>query len=78
LLHPLRLVVELPVVPIHCIRGDDIVVEGIGWACHFSVLNKCREVFSAQKAKDAIGVAVVIPYILQNLLRTIQVIKKKY
>jgi hypothetical protein len=29
LLHPLHLVVELSVVPIYCIGGDDVVVEGV-------------------------------------------------
>jgi hypothetical protein len=55
LLHPLRLVVELPVVPIYCIEGDGVVVEGEGWARHSGVLDKSREVFPAQKAEDAIG-----------------------
>jgi hypothetical protein len=45
LLQPLRLVIEFPVVPIYCIRGDDVVVEGVGWAHHSGVLNKYREVF---------------------------------
>jgi hypothetical protein len=61
LLHPLRLVVEFPVVPVYYIKGDDVVVEGVGWSCHSSVLNQSREVFPSQKAEDAIGVAVVTP-----------------
>jgi hypothetical protein len=55
------LVVELSVVPIHCIGGDSLVVKGIGWAHHSDLLNKSREVFPAQKAEDAIGIAVVTP-----------------
>jgi hypothetical protein len=39
LLHPLRLVVEFPVVPVYCIGGDDVVVEGLGWARHSGVFN---------------------------------------
>jgi hypothetical protein len=78
LLHPLCLVVEYPIVPIYCIGGDSVVVEGVGWARHSGVLNQSREVFPSQKADDAIGVAVVIPYILHNLPRPIQVINKKY
>jgi hypothetical protein len=78
LLHLLHLVVELFVVSIHCIGGDGVVIEGIGWAHHSGVLNKSREVFLTRKAKDAIGVAVVTPCILQNLPRPVQVIKKKY
>jgi hypothetical protein len=77
-LHPLRLVVEFPVVPVYCIRGDGIVVEGVGWARHSGVLNQYREVFPAQQVEDAIGVATVTPSILQNLPRPIQVINKKY
>jgi hypothetical protein len=46
-LHLLRLVVELSVVPIYYIRGDNVVVEGIGQDRHSSVLNKTREVFPA-------------------------------
>jgi hypothetical protein len=34
LLHPLRLVVEFTVVLVYCIRGDGVVVEGVGWARH--------------------------------------------
>jgi hypothetical protein len=78
LLHPLRLVVEFPVVPIYCIRGDAVVVEGVGWVRHSDVLNQCIEVFAAQKAEDAIGVAAVTPCILHNLPRPVQVINKKY
>jgi hypothetical protein len=76
LLHLLHLVVELSAVLIHFIGGDDVMVEGIGWAHHSSALNKSMEVFPG-KVKDAIGVAIVTPCILQNLPRPIQVIKKK-
>jgi hypothetical protein len=78
LLHPLHLVVEFPVVSVYCIGGDDIVVEGVGWALHFGVLNQSKDVFSTQKAEDVIRVAVVTPCILHNLPRPIQVINKKY
>ena len=78
LLHPLRLVVEFSVVPIYCIGGDSVVVEGVGWSHHSGVLNQSREVFPAQKVEDAIGVAVVTPCTLQNLPRPFQVIKIKY
>jgi hypothetical protein len=78
LLHSLCLVVEFPAVPVYCIRGDDVVVEGVGWDHHSGVLNQSREVFPAQKAEDAIGVAAVTPCILHNLSRPIQVINKKY
>jgi hypothetical protein len=78
LLHPLCLGVEFPIITIYCIGGDDIVVEGVGWAYHFGVLNQSREVFPAQKDKDAIGVAVVTSCILHNLPRPVQVIKKRY
>jgi hypothetical protein len=54
LLHPLRLIVEFPTVPVYCIGGDGIVVEGVGWTRHFDVLNQSREVFPVQKAEDAI------------------------
>jgi hypothetical protein len=49
------------------------VVEGVGWARarHSSVLNQSKEVFPAQKVEDTIGVAVVTPCILHNLLRSI-------
>jgi hypothetical protein len=77
LLHPLRLV-EFPVVLVYYIGGDDVVAEGVGWACHSSVFNKSREVFPAQKAEDAIGVAAVTPCILHNLTRPAQMIIKKY
>jgi hypothetical protein len=76
LLHSLRLGVEFPTVLIYCIGGDNIVVEGVGWACHSGVLNKSREVFPAQNAEDAIEIATVTPCILQNLPRHVQVIKK--
>jgi hypothetical protein len=78
LLHPLYLVVEFPVVPVYCIGGDDVVVEGVGWARQSGVLNQSREVFPAHQAKDAIGVVVVTPSILHNLPRPVQVINKKY
>jgi hypothetical protein len=78
LLHLRRLVVEFPVVPIYCIRGDGVVVEGIGRVRHSGVLNKTMVVFPTQKAENAIGVAFVTPYILHNLPRLVQVIKKKY
>jgi hypothetical protein len=77
LLHSLCLVVEFLVVPIYCIGGDDIVVEGVGWARHSSILNQSKEVFTAQKADDAIGIATVTPCILHNLPRPVQVINKK-
>ena len=47
LLHPLRLVVELSAVPIYCIGGDGVVVEGVCWARHSGVLDKSREVYGA-------------------------------
>jgi hypothetical protein len=78
LLHPLCLVVEFLVVPVYCIGGDGIVVEGVGWACHSGVINQSREVFPAQQAEDAIGVATMTPSILHNYPRHVQVINKKY
>jgi hypothetical protein len=60
-LHPLRLVIEFSAVPIYCIGGDGVVVEGVGWARHSGVLNQSREVFPAQQAEDAIGVATMTP-----------------
>jgi hypothetical protein len=78
LLHPLRLVVEFLAIPINYIGGDGVVVEGVGWARHSSILNQSREVFPAHKAVDAIGVVAVTPCILNNLLRHVQVINKKY
>jgi hypothetical protein len=78
LLHPLHLVIEFSVVPVYCIGGDGVVVEGAGWARHFVVLNQSREVFSAQQAQDAIGVVTMIPNILHNRPRPVQVINKKY
>jgi hypothetical protein len=71
LLHPLRLVVEFPVVLVYCIGGDDIVVEGVGWARHSGILNQFREVFPTQQADDAIGVATMTPSILHNHPRLI-------
>jgi hypothetical protein len=78
LLHSLRLVVEFLVVPIYCIGGNGVVVEGIGWVCHSGVLNQSREVFPTQKVEEAIGVAGVTPCIIHNLPRPVQVINKKY
>jgi hypothetical protein len=78
LLHPLRLVIEFPVVLVYCIRGDGVVVEGVGWARHSGVLNQSREVFSAQQPEDAIGEATMTPSIIHNRPRPIQVINKKY
>jgi hypothetical protein len=54
LLHPLRLVVEFPIVSVYCIGGDGVVVEGVGWARHSGVLNQSREVFPAQQAEDVV------------------------
>jgi hypothetical protein len=76
LLHPLCRVVEFHAIPIYCIGGDDIVVEGVGWARHFGLLNQSKEVFHAQKAEDAIGVATVTVYILHNIPRPVQVVRK--
>jgi hypothetical protein len=42
-------------VPVYCIGGDGVVVEGEGWARHSDVLHKSREVFPAQQTEDAIG-----------------------
>jgi hypothetical protein len=78
LLHPLRLVIEFPVIPIYCIGGDGIVVEGVGWARHSGVLNQSREVFPAQQAEDAIVGATMTPNIIHNRPRPVQVINKKY
>ena len=61
LLHPLCLVVEFLAVPIYFIVGDDVVVEGVGWARHSGVLNKSKEVFPALKVDNVIGFAVVTP-----------------
>ena len=57
LLHPLRLVIEFPAVPVYCIGGDGVVVEGEGWARHSGVLHKSREVFPAQQAEDVVAVS---------------------
>jgi hypothetical protein len=78
LLHPLRLVIEFPVVPVYCIGGDGIVVKGVGWAHHSSVLNQSREVFYAQQAEDAIGEVTMTPNIIHNHPRPVQVVNKKY
>ena len=78
LLHPLRLVIEFPAVPIYCIGGDGVVVEGEGWARHSGVLHKSREVFPAQQAEDVVGGATMTPSIIHNRPRPVQVINKKY
>jgi hypothetical protein len=78
LLHPLRLVINFPVVLVYCIGGDSVVVEAVGWARHSSVLIQSREVFPAQQAEDAIGVATMTPIIIHNHPRLVQVINKKY
>jgi hypothetical protein len=78
LLHPLRLVIEFPVVPVYCIGGDDIVVEGEGWARHSGVLHQSKEVFPAQQVEDAIGGAMMTPSIIHNRPRPVQVLNKKY
>jgi hypothetical protein len=78
LLNPLCLVIEFPAVPVYCIGGDGVVVEGVGWARHSGVLNQSREVFPAQQAEDAIGEATMTPSIIQNRTRPVQVINKKY
>jgi hypothetical protein len=78
LLHPLRLVIEFPAVLIYSIGGDDVVVEGVGWARHSGVLNQSREVFPAQQSEDAIGEATITPNIIHNRPRPVQVINKKY
>jgi hypothetical protein len=78
LLHPLRLVIEFPAVPVYCIEGDGAVVEGVGWARHSSVLNQSKEVFPAQQAEGAIGEATMNPSIIHNRPRPVQVINKKY
>jgi hypothetical protein len=78
LLHPLRLVVEFPTVPVYYIEGDAVVVEGVGWARHSDVLKQSKEVFPAQQVEDAIGVTTMTPSILHNHTRHVQVINKKY
>ena len=78
LLHPLRLVIEFPAVPVYCIGGDGVVVEGEGWARHSGVLDKSREVFPTQQAEDVVGGATMTPSIIQNRPRPVQVINKKY
>jgi hypothetical protein len=77
LLHPLRLVVEFPAIPVYYIGGDSVVVEGVGWARHSDVLNQSKEVFPAQQTEDATGVATMTPSILHNHPRPVQVINKK-
>jgi hypothetical protein len=66
LLHPLRLVIEFPAIPVYCIGGDGIVVEGVGLVHHSSILNQSREVFPAQQAEDANGEATMTPSIIHN------------
>jgi hypothetical protein len=78
LLHPLRLVIEFPTVPVYCIGGNGVVVVGVSWARHSGVLNQSKEVFPAQQAEDTIGVATMTPSILHNRPRPVQVISKKY
>jgi hypothetical protein len=78
LLHPLHVVVEFPAILVYCIGGDNVVVEGVGWARHPGILNLSREVFLAQKVDDAIGVATMTPCILHNLSGPVQVINRKY
>jgi hypothetical protein len=78
LLHLLRLVIVFLVVPVYCIGGDGVVVEGVGWARHSGVLNQSREVFPAQQAEDAIGEVMMTPSIIHNRPRPVQVINKKY
>jgi hypothetical protein len=60
-------VIEFPAVPVYCIEGDGVVVEGVGWARHSGVLNQSREVFPAQQAEDDIGEATMTPSIIQDL-----------
>jgi hypothetical protein len=78
LLHSLCLVIEFPTVPVYCIGGDCLVVEGVGWAHHSGILNQSREVFPAQQAEDAIGEATMTPSIIHHHPRPVQVINKKY
>jgi hypothetical protein len=77
LLHPLRLVIEFPAVPVYCIGGDGVVVKGVGWARHSGVLDQSREVFPTMQVEDAIGEATMTPSIIQNHPRPVQVINKK-
>lgn len=76
LLHPLRLVVEYPAVPIWSIGGGGVVVERIGRPPHSGVLNQARVVFPAQKTEDAIDGPCVTS--LHNRPAPAQVIKKNY
>jgi hypothetical protein len=78
LLHPLCLVIEFSTVPVYCIGGDGVVVEGEGWARHSGILDQSREVFPAKQAEDAIGEATMTPSIIHNRPRHVQVINKKY
>ena len=76
LLHPLRLVVEYPAIPIYNIGGGGVVVERIRRPNHSGVLNQARVVFPAQKTEDAIDGACLTS--LHNRLAPAQVIKKNY
>lgn len=78
LLHPLRLVVVYPSVPICSIGGGGVVVKRVGRHHHSGVLNEAREVFPAQKTKDAIDVACVSTSSRHNRPVPVQVIKKNY
>jgi hypothetical protein len=53
--------IEFLAIPVYCIGGDSVVVEGVGWARYSGVLNQSREVFSAQQTEDAIGEAMMTP-----------------
>jgi hypothetical protein len=74
LFYPLRLVIEFSTVPVYCIGGDGLVVEGVGWARHSGVLNQSREVFPAQQTEDAIGVATMTPSFLLYILLPLTVL----
>jgi hypothetical protein len=76
LLHPFRLVVEYPAVPIFGTRGGGIVVERVSRPRHSGILNQTRVVFPAQKTENAIDVACVIS--LHNNPAPAQVIKRNY
>jgi hypothetical protein len=71
LLHPLRLVIEFPAVPVYCIGGDGIVVEGEGWARHSGVLHRTA-------GRGCHWGAMMTPSIIHNRPRPVQVINKKY
>jgi hypothetical protein len=72
------LLLKVKAVPVYCIGGDGVVVEGEGWARHSGVLHQSRKVFPAQQAEDAIGGAMMTPSIIHNRPRPVQVINKKY